>query len=84
LLGRKRLEREVVLTRVMTQIVVVFYTLPPSLPPFVLKEIEKIEELNPYHLDSLILTLQDFFKDFQCPLLSPLTLINFTNPLENR
>jgi hypothetical protein len=62
----------------------VFYTIPPTIPPFILKEIDKIEELNPYRLDSLVITLRDFFKDFQRPLLSPLTLINFTNPLENR
>jgi hypothetical protein len=67
-----------------TQIVVIFYTIPPTIPPFILKEINKIKELNPFRLDSLVITLRDFFKDLQHPLLSPLTLINFANPLENR
>jgi hypothetical protein len=66
-----------------TQIVTLFYSLPPSLPTFVTKEIEAIKELNPFRLDSLVITLRDFFKDFHHPLISPLTLINFSNPLEN-
>jgi hypothetical protein len=53
-----------------------------ELPHFILEEIEQIEDLNLYQLDSLVLTLQDFIKDCRCPLTN-LTFSPPADPLEN-
>jgi hypothetical protein len=66
-----------------TSIVICFHWVPKELTHFVYEGIELIEDLNPYRLDSLVHTLEDFIKDFH----RPLTNLNFTpttDPLENQ
>jgi hypothetical protein len=65
-----------------TLIIICCHWVPKELPHFVLEEIELIEDLNLYRLDTLVHILEDFIKDFHCPL----TNLNFTpptDPLEN-
>jgi hypothetical protein len=66
-----------------TSIIICSHWVPQELPHFVYKEIELIEDLNPYRLDTLVHTLEDFVKDFHCPLTS-LNLNPPTDPLENQ
>jgi hypothetical protein len=66
-----------------TFIIICCHWVPKELPHFVPEEIEQIEDLNLYRLDSLVNTLKDFIKDFY----RPLTNLNFTpptDPLENQ
>jgi hypothetical protein len=65
-----------------TSTVICSHWVPKELPHFVLEEIEQIEDLNLYHLDSLIFTLQVFIKDFHCPLTN-LTFFPPADFLEN-
>jgi hypothetical protein len=65
-----------------TSIVICSHWVSKELLHFIYEEIELIEDLNPYRLDTLVHTLKDFVKDFH----RPLTNLNFnppTDPLEN-
>jgi hypothetical protein len=65
-----------------TSILICSHWVPQELPHFIYEEIEHIEDLNPYRLDALVHTLEDFVKDFHRPLTS-LNLNQSADPLEN-